>query len=212
MSGKRAEAGGGGGVTGSGASGTAEGRGRWARAAGTACGRGPRGVKTDGSSSGSSSGDGGTEGIGGRPAGVPVRSASAPRAGPAPPPVPAVAPAASAGLAGGVEGRGGIGACRASVLMHPPFPRARAASSYAGRPAARPRPVRRTLYARSFRARIPVRPDPHPGSHGRPGAFRRTCASLYGLSGTGTEPVHGAGASARNVPYPAVILSGRLPA
>lgn len=164
-SGKRAEAGGGGGLTGSATSGTAR------------PGRGceVRGVKTEGSSSGSK--------------GSPVSGAEAGRAGVeraggccAPGgsgPVPA-------GCPGGLDGRRGTGACRASVLMHSPFPRARAVC--------RTRAVvllGRARYGSSRRARIPVRPDRHPGSDGCAGRVapyvRVTLRVGGGRDGTGAR-------------------------
>lgn len=91
-----------------------------------------------------------------------------------------------AGL-GGVAGRGGIEARRASVLMHPPFPHVRAVRSCAG-----PRRSRRQQR----------RPSGHAYPHGRAGipARRRrgqpalrACASLYGLFLGEREPVQQAG-------------------
>jgi hypothetical protein len=110
---------------------------------------------------------------------------------------PSVSPTGAAGTAspgcvtgfggcGGLGGRGGTGAWRASVLMRPPFPRARAVAR--ARPSSLPRPAR----TRCHRARIPVRANRHPGSMPGPGSsapFRRTCASLYGLPARAREPV-----------------------
>ncbi|MDQ0759362.1 hypothetical protein QFZ32_007449 [Streptomyces canus] len=109
-----------------------------------------------------------------------------------------------AGL-GGVVGRGGIEARRASVLMHPPFPHVRAVRSCAG-----PR--------RSRRQRR--RPSGHAYPHGRAGipARRRRGAdspacvrvTLRVVPGrTGTSPP-GRGHLPGTSPYPAVILSGSL--
>lgn len=91
-----------------------------------------------------------------------------------------------AGL-GGVVGRGGTEARRASVLMHPPFPHVRAVRSCAG-----PRRSRRQGR----------RPSGHAYPHGRAGiparrrrgrTALRACASLYGLFLGEREPVHQAG-------------------
>ncbi|GAA2554130.1 hypothetical protein GCM10010398_47260 [Streptomyces fimbriatus] len=60
------------------------------------------------------------------------------------------------------------------------------------------------------RAQIPAPAARHPGPDLRPAPLRRACASLYGVSPPEREPVRGAAASARNIPYPAVIPSGRL--
>lgn len=109
-----------------------------------------------------------------------------------------------AGL-GGVVGRGGTEARRASVLMHPPFPHVRAVRSCAG-----PR--------RSRRPRR--RPSGHAYPHGRAGipARRRRGANspacvrvtLRVVPGrTGTSPP-GRGHLPGTSPYPAVILSGSL--
>lgn len=109
-----------------------------------------------------------------------------------------------AGL-GGVVGRGGIEARRASVLMHPPFPHVRAVRSCAG-PRRSRRPGRRPsghAYPHG-RAGIPARR--------RRGAYSPACVrvTLRVVPGrTGTSPPgrrHLPGTS----PYPAVILSGSL--
>ncbi len=65
---------------------------------------------------------------------------------------------------GGAVGRGGTGARRASVLMHPPFPRARA-HPHAGLR----RVVRLPGADSSDQARIPARAGRHPGAVVRPG-------------------------------------------
>jgi hypothetical protein len=109
-----------------------------------------------------------------------------------------------AGL-GGVVGRGGIEARRASVLMHPPFPHVRAVRSCAG-----PRRSRRQGR----------RPSGHAYPHGRAGiparrrrgAYSPACVrvTLRVVPGrTGTSPP-GRGHLPGTSPYPAVILSGRL--
>lgn len=178
-SGNRAEAGGGGGLTAAGASGTADGRGRWARGTASGAGRAPRGVKTDGSSSGSSSGRGGVDGVGGRWAGGP----------------------------GGVDGRRGTGAWRAPVLMHPPFPRARAVSSYAGRCRCSAAPGAETPSGHAYpygRTGIPV----HVVA-GRVPPYVRVTLRVVRERGR-TSPRTGWHLPGTS-PYPAVILSGRLP-
>jgi hypothetical protein len=109
-----------------------------------------------------------------------------------------------AGL-GGVVGRGGTAARRASVLMPPPFPHVRAVRSCAG-----PRRSRR----------CGRRPSGHTYPHGRSGipARRRRGANspacvrvtLRVVPGrTGTSPA-GRGHLPGTSPYPAVILSGSL--
>lgn len=109
-----------------------------------------------------------------------------------------------AGL-GGVVGRGGIEARRASVLMHPPFPHVRAVRSCAG-----PRRSRRQGR----------RPSGHAYPHGRAGiparrrrgAYSPACVrvTLRVVPGrTGTSPP-GRGHLPGTSPYPAVILSGSL--
>lgn len=91
-----------------------------------------------------------------------------------------------AGL-GGVVGRGGTEARRASVLMHPrflmsgPFGRARALVGVAGREDGRPGTHTRTEGPASRRG----------GDGGR--TALRACASLYGLFLGEREPVHQAG-------------------
>ncbi|ELP70379.1 hypothetical protein STRTUCAR8_02341 [Streptomyces turgidiscabies Car8] len=67
-------------------------------------------------------------------------------------PVPSVTGGSVGG--GGVAGRGGMEARRASVLMHPPFPRTGAGPAESVRRGTRP-----------SRARIPARAYRHPGAY-----------------------------------------------
>lgn len=114
-------------------------------------------------------------------------------------PVPAV---------GGWGGRGGMGARRASVLMHPPFPRARVVSTHTGRCHRRPGPA----WTRPSRAGIPAWTDRHPGADVRPGTERSSVRARHSTGccrangNQSVPPGHLPGTS----PYPAVILSGRL--
>lgn len=118
---------------------------------------------------------------------------------------------ASSGEAGGCEGRGGaLGrggkeARCASVLMHPPFPRPRAAAHCAGRcrPARGPelsRPEHTYPYEGSV---IPARKSGRRRSAVR---ARHSTACSCANGNQSTSPGHLPGTS----PYPAVILSGRL--
>lgn len=136
-----------------------------------------------------------------RPPGSTI-SRSTDRPGSSDPPSPTVG--GWAGL-GGVDGRGGMEARRASVLMRPPFPHVRAVRSCAG-----PRRSRR----------CGRQPSGHAYPHGRAGipARRRRGASspacvrvtLRVVPGrTGTSPP-GRGHLPGTSPYPAVILSGSL--
>lgn len=88
---------------------------------------------------------------------------------------------------GGTSGRGGIEARRASVLMHPPFPLARAVVLVRGPSCACPGGPVRTRW--SVQARIPARRKRHPGADRRPEPSLRACASLYGLLPSEREPV-----------------------
>lgn len=113
--------------------------------------------------------------------------------GPAPPVAETVSLCASepsVPIFGGRDGRGGKEACRGSVVMHPPFPRAPgrllvrepwSLRSFAGR---------RVRRGRSPRAGIPVRADRHPGA-----AYAALAVPPYvrvtlrlGPVGTGTSP------------------------
>ena len=124
-------------------------------------------------------------------------------------------PGGIGGVAGGVGGRGGMEARRASVLMLPPFPRARAIGP--GTELVRAvsqlflRAAGTALSGRPSRARIPAVADRHPGRdrprQGRPSLRARHstgCPCAAGNQSAG--PRHLPGTS----PYPAVILSGRL--
>lgn len=111
------------------------------------------------------------------------------RASPAVPSAPSVTGGSGGG--GGVAGRGGMEARRASVLMHPPFPRTGAGRrSPCGAERGRPGHA----YPRG-RAAIRARTSARGGSSLRE-------ASLYGLTPTEREPVRGTGASARIIPMP----------
>ncbi|GAB1330624.1 hypothetical protein ACE1SV_49630 [Streptomyces sennicomposti] len=93
--------------------------------------------------------------------------------------------AEAGGGGGGSEGRGGMGAWRASVLMHPPFPRARAASWRAAVLVAPPGSEASSPGTHTRTDEVPSRLN----STAATGAsFRRTCASLYGLNPGGREP------------------------
>lgn len=120
---------------------------------------------------------------------------------------------------GGTGGRGGMEARRASVLMHPPFPR--------------PLQTRRSSFPADPEVVVPadptvVRVTDHPwgavvahtvgvarrrpaDTSGKPYPWQRigipvevvpACASLYGLAPVEREPVGGTAALARNVPLP----------
>lgn len=109
-----------------------------------------------------------------------------------------------AGL-GGVVGRGGIEARRASVLMHPPFP------SCPGRSVVRGPSSESPAGKTAVRARIPARKGRHPGAAATgansPACVRVTLRVVPGR--TGTSPP-GRGHLPGTSPYPAVILSGSL--
>jgi hypothetical protein len=131
-----------------------------------------------------------------------------------------VAFVAFAGWDGGV-GCGGTGARRASVLMHPPFPRTRATvCSHAGRRApalarirtgVHPALTRHDTKTKSSRARIPAAADRHPGRGRTTGGdssvrARHSTGCPHSNGNQSTPPGHLPGTS----PYPAVIESGRL--
>ncbi len=109
---------------------------------------------------------------------------------------------------GGTSGRGGIEARRASVLMHPPFPLARAvvlvrgpSCACPGGPCGHGRPFRHA-YPREGSG-IPARIS----GRSRPPCVRVTLRLVAERTGTSPGPVgHLPGTS----PYPAVIESGRL--
>lgn len=105
---------------------------------------------------------------------------------------------------GGLLGRGVKEARRASVLMHPPFPRPGRCVPR-GPVASCPRPG-----TESSRAHIPVRTERHPGSDPRPARSavraRHSTACSCTNGNQSTTPGHLPGTS----PYPAVIQSGRL--
>ncbi|GGS97435.1 hypothetical protein GCM10010240_33470 [Streptomyces griseoviridis] len=204
MSGKRADDGGGGGTTGR------EGTGRSSRAPAASgvppfpCGARPAGMAAPGPSGADARGapagrDGGADGGSGGGT-APERAGVTGAPGRGEPPGGGTTPAAGAGAEGdaGRGGRGGTEAGRASVLMHPPFPRARAVLVGGPSPAARPgadTPAPGT-YPHD-RTAIPA-PDTGPW----PGRLRRACASLYGVTPYRGEPVRAPAALARIVPLP----------
>ena len=118
----------------------------------------------------------------------------------------ALRPAGGSGVpgAGGAVGRGGMGACRASVLMRPRFLVPGPDSSHTGRPSSR------TRAGRPHVARIPARPDRRPAgtpARGRSAVRARHFTGCPRRCGNqSTTAGHLPGTS----PYPAVILSGRL--
>lgn len=86
----------------------------------------------------------------------------------------------------GPTGRGGTGAWRASVLMHPPFPRARAVSPGTAVLVAPPGADSSPPDTHTRTSDPPSRLNAAAGITSR---FRRSCASLYGLPRSRREPV-----------------------
>ena len=173
---------------------------------------------------------GGADGTGG----IGPRPEPAPEAAPEDPPVPECGPSKSSPVvsftgcvelpegACGEVGCGGTGARRASVLMHPPFPRTRATVCFLCGPVfscpcsyTHRRPPRLTRHAhkktKSSRARIPAAADRHPGRGRTTGGV----SSVRARHSTGCPRSNGnqstpPGLLPGTSHYPAVILSGRL--